>query len=50
MDSGGSGQGSVVGSFKHVNKSSGSIKCGDFLNFLSYYQLLRKTPLHGVSY
>jgi hypothetical protein len=32
LDASGSGQGPVAGSFEHSNKSSGSIKDGDFLD------------------
>jgi hypothetical protein len=39
----------VGGSCKHINESSGSIKGGEILNYLSDYQLLKKAALHEVS-
>jgi hypothetical protein len=34
----------VAGSSKHSNELSHSVKYGEFLNRLSVYQLLKKTP------
>jgi len=33
MDYSGSGEGHVAGSCAHGNETSGSIKCGEFLNY-----------------
>jgi hypothetical protein len=41
MDTTGSGQGPVVDPCEHSNESSGSIKDGDFLDWLSDYYLLK---------
>jgi hypothetical protein len=38
----GSGQGPVVGSFELSNKSSGSIKCWEFVLYLSHCLVLKK--------
>ena len=35
LDRAGSGQGQVAGTCKYCNEPSGSIKCGEFLTFLS---------------
>jgi hypothetical protein len=37
LDSSGSGQGPVVGSCEHGNYPSGSIKGGEFLDYVSDY-------------
>jgi hypothetical protein len=42
MDCAGSGEGEVVGSCKCSNKPSGSIKCGEFLDWLKTDYLLKK--------
>jgi hypothetical protein len=41
-DSSGSGKGPGVGSCKHSNEFIGFIKCGEFLDKLNYYSLLKK--------
>jgi hypothetical protein len=42
LDSTDSVQGPVAGSFEHNNGPSVSIKDGEFLDYLSYYKLLKK--------
>ena len=42
MDRSGSGQGQVAGTCECGNESSGSIKCGGFLDWLRTVQLLKK--------
>ena len=42
MDLGGSGQGKVAGTCECCNEPSGSIKCGEFLDYLKTGQLLKK--------
>jgi hypothetical protein len=42
LDSFGTGKGPVVGSFKHINESVGSIKCWEILELISDWQLLKK--------
>jgi hypothetical protein len=42
LDSSGSGQEAVSGSCEHGNEPSGSTKGGEFLGYLSDYQLLKK--------
>jgi hypothetical protein len=39
----GTGQGPVAGPFAHGTKSSGSVKFGDFVDYLRNYSLLKKT-------
>jgi hypothetical protein len=39
----------VVGVCECGNEASGSIKCGEFLDYLTTCQLLRKGSGHGVS-
>jgi hypothetical protein len=39
----GSGYGPVEGSCKHGNEPSGSIKCCEVLEYLHYWQLLKKS-------
>jgi hypothetical protein len=41
LDRAGSGEGQVVGTWKCDNEPSGSIKCGEFLDYLHSY-LLKK--------
>jgi hypothetical protein len=48
IDSSGSGQGPVVDSCEHSNKSSCSIKYCEFFEWLSNYWLF-KLKLHGLS-
>ena len=44
-------QGQVAGFQKHNNKLSGSVKCGEFLDFLRTYIIFsRRTLFHGVSW
>ena len=42
LDRGGTGQGQVVGTCECANELSGSIKCGEFLDWLRTGQLLKK--------
>jgi hypothetical protein len=42
LDSSGSGQRPVAGSCEHRIETSGSIKGGEFLDYLSDYQLLKE--------
>jgi len=42
MDASGSGQGPMMGSCEHGNKPSGSIKRGEFLDYLSDCWLLKE--------
>jgi len=42
-----SAKGSGMGSCEHGIEHSGSIKCGEFLDWLSNYQLPISTLLHG---
>jgi hypothetical protein len=44
LDSSDSGQRPLVVFCEHGNKSSGSIKFREFLDYLSDYQLLKKDP------
>jgi len=41
LDASGSGWGPVAGPFEYDNEPSGSIRNGEFLNYLSEYQLLK---------
>jgi hypothetical protein len=41
VDSSGSGEGPLADCCEHGNETSGSIKGGEFLDYLSDYQLLR---------
>jgi hypothetical protein len=50
LDSSGSGYGPVAGSCEHGNEPSGSIKVGEFLDYLNFYWLSRMTLLHVVIY
>jgi hypothetical protein len=44
-----SGQGEVAGTCEYGNELSGSIKCGEFLDFAAeLVSFLRRTLLHGV--
>ena len=42
LDQAGSGQGQVAGTCECVNEPSGSINCGEFLEYLKSGQLLKK--------
>ena len=42
LDLSGSGQGQVAGTCEYGNEPSGSIKCGEFLDWLKTGQLLKK--------
>ena len=42
LDRAGSGQDQVVDTCECDNEPSGSIKCGEFLDYLKKYQLLKK--------
>jgi hypothetical protein len=33
---------------EHVNESSGSIRVEEFLDYLSYYQILNKDPFTAI--
>jgi hypothetical protein len=46
-DSSGSGQGLVAGSCGHLNELRGSIKRGEFLNYLQTYQPYKKDSAVG---
>jgi hypothetical protein len=46
MNSYGSGQGALGGCYEYSNETSGSIKVAEFLDRLSYFQLLKKDSVH----
>ena len=39
----------MAGTCECGNESSGSMKCGEFLDYLQTVSLIRRTLLHGVS-
>jgi hypothetical protein len=49
LDRCGSGHGQVAGTCEYLNEPSGSIKCGEFLNWLRETVSFSSTLLHAVS-